>query len=308
MTEVAPAAALSLSDWLATTLAAIDAETDPTKREIMIQAFVKAVAEKDMPAVLVVLAGRNELGWDVARRLIRRWAESDLPAAMLWAEQLPPGECRELGIKGIALVMAGNNLTAAAQWVQQLPDDKARQSALTAVAYEMARTDPLQALTLAITLPESPTRDELLKNAAAQWAEGDSQAAADWASQINDQPLRTKVLATIATTWGGTDPVKAATMALDSLPAGRAQDNALVGIVQRWARRDPAQAAAWVAQFPEGPLKQAALENVVKLWADEDLAGGTAWVNSLPAGSLQNNAASILAGWPAPTSPASAAQ
>jgi hypothetical protein len=75
------------------------------------------------------------------------------------------------------------------------------------------------------------------------------------------------MLAGAATTWGDRDPVAAATVVIQELPSGRAQDDALVGIAQRWAEQDPENSARWVGQFPAGELRDAASDSVVAIWS-----------------------------------------
>ena len=42
------------------------------------------------------------------------------------------------------------------------------------------------------------------------------------------------------------------------MPSGRTRDNALIGIIQRWAQQQPEEVRAWAAAFPDGELKQSA--------------------------------------------------
>ena len=130
---------------------------------------------------------------------------------------------------------------------------------LMAIGVEAARTDPLIALTLASGLTPSPDRDELISRAAAEWAVTAPTAARDWALQITDQNLRTKTVSAIAVAWADSDPTSAAALAVENLPPGRFEEDAIVSIIQRWANQSPEQAAAWVDTFQESELKTSAL-------------------------------------------------
>jgi hypothetical protein len=168
-----------------------------------------------------------------------------------------------------AIELAISDLPAAIAWVQQLADDEDRRSALLHVAYETARMKPITALTLALELPSGRARDDLITHAAAEWAANDPQAASEWAKQISENSLRDHVLAVVATAWGESDPVAAANLAVSSLPAGRSQEDALIGILQRWVQNEPTAAAAWVERFPIGELRQTAVETLAQLWPSE---------------------------------------
>jgi hypothetical protein len=107
----------------------------------------------------------------------------------------------------------------------------------------------------------------------------------------------------VATIWGETDPVAAATLVLNALPPGKEQDDAVVGIVQRWAQSAPEQVSVWVAEFPEGPLREVALENVAKLWSDQNQQETALWLKSLASGPSRDAAISAYVTRIAPSSP-----
>ncbi len=299
-----------LPDRLAAALAALEAEPDPMARENKFQALVDAVSMSDIPAALAWLQThtQTDLPGELQVRLIRRGAAIDAFAAAAWAEQMPEGATRSASLAGVAVVWSNQDLAAAARWARELPEGEDRQNAMRHIAYEAARTEPLTALGLATDLPANEARDELVRHAARQWAAREPANAAAWAQGMADTTTREQMLADIAAAWGETDPVAAATLALESLSPGKPQEDAVVGIVQRWVQKEPENAAAWVAQFPSGSLQQTALENVVKLWADRDAGQAGTWVGRLPAGSQRDIAAGVLAHWLAPASPANAAQ
>ncbi|HEY0548666.1 MAG TPA: hypothetical protein VGF13_03635, partial [Verrucomicrobiae bacterium] len=149
------------------------------------------------------------------------------------------------------------------------------------LAYELNRDNPNAALALAAELPESQNRDEFIVQSAGSWGALAFKESVEWAGQLPEESLRHRVLGAIAAAMAESDPFAAAKLAVESLPAGREQDDAIVGIVQRWVQNSPEQAAAWVAAFPEGNLRETALEALVKLWADTDLVGTGAWVDTL---------------------------
>jgi len=221
---------------------------------------------------------------DLKLRLVRRWAENDPRAAADWVSQKATGDSRQEAINSVAIVWANRNLSEAVEWLRRLPADEERQGGLIKVAYEVARSQPIEALKLAIDWPASEARDDLIEHTAKQWASSAPEAAAEWAAQIPDAALRERALAGIATAWGAKDPVAAADLAVTSLAPGRQQDDAVVGIVQRWVQSKPEEAAAWVVGFPAGSLRDAAVGNLVSLWADQDVGQAGKWVSTLAAG------------------------
>ena len=161
---------------------------------------------------------------------------------------------------------------------------------MMSVAYEAARSEPLAALQLAVQLPPATTRDELIRHATRQWASLDASDASQWAEQLEDAPLRAQVLADIVAIQAESNPEAAANLALTAIPAGRGQDDALVGIVQQWSQQDPSQTASWVALFPEGILRDTAVENLMRQWMQQEPSAPAPWLNALPAGPLRDAA------------------
>lgn len=252
--------------FLANALAAIRAEADAQKREEMLAALVDQIASADIQSTLNELQSLTPDGLidDFSLRLVRRWAKNDGPAAA-WVEQLPEGPMREDALSGVAIEWANTGLNDATAWAAQLSNPAEHDSALLAVANEAIRSEPVAALDIAVELPQNAQRDELIRHAAMEWGAQDGESAGNWAQQITDVSLRDQVLSAIATAWSETDPFSAATLAVQDISEGRSQSDAVIGIVQRWAQRQPAEAAAWVKQFPAGALKQTAIEDLASL-------------------------------------------
>lgn len=254
--------------FLEQTLAAIEAEADADRREEMLSTLAGQIPVSDIALTLEELKniGRGES--DLSMRLLRRWAAADGPGAGAWSGQLPDGASREDALSDVAIEWGNVNPAAAAVWARQLPAAEEKQAALAAIANEAVRSNPVEALQLAAELPANNGRDDLARRAAMEWALQDAASAADWAGKIPETSLRLQVVAGIAVSEAESAPASAATLAIDSLPAGRLLDDTIISIVQRWAQQDPAGAAAWVEQFPEGTLRNTALQELNVLQAN----------------------------------------
>jgi hypothetical protein len=274
----------ALSNAFLPALEAIEAESDPQRQAAALAKLSEELPLTSVPTALAALAGKTSRAHSELRQmLVRRWTKSDAPSAADWIERNISGPARSDALGAVASTWAESDAAGAEQWARRLMDVDERGSALLAIATEMTRDDPLAALSLGVELPPSQGRDEFLSYAAGEWAGHDPKSAIEWGKQIQDAELRAQMLAAIATGFAEENPSAAATLAAQSIPAGRAQDDAVVSIVQRWVQQEPEQAAAWVAAFPEGKLRDTALEAVVKLWADKDITDAGAWVNQLTA-------------------------
>lgn len=295
---------------LAAGLDSIQTEPDAMKQEERLKSLADSITDSALPEALAFLMGQGggQLSQSLGLRLIRRWAEGNPQAAADWVLQAAPESMRRQAIDTVGLVWANQSLAAATEWARQLPDIQERHGGLLAIASEAKRTDPLAALRLVVELPAGQVRDELIMHSASEWAAKDSRAAAEWANQIADPALRERLSVNIATEWGESDPAAAANFALESLRPGRNQDDAVVGIVQRWVQKKPDEAAAWVAQFPEGNLRATAMQELVKLWADRNLEQAGQWLAGLGMGSSRDRAVGAYVGKLTAQSPVLAAQ
>lgn len=294
---------------LAGSLSSIQADPDESRQQEKLESLSSAISLNDIPEALAFLQSQPDS--DTARSLhlllVRRWAEESPRAAADWVLQSLPGPMRAEAIKGVAIMWANQNLGDVTEWVRQLPAGKERDAGIISVAYEAAREKPMEAITLAIELPEDADRDALVKHSAAQWAASDPKAATEWAQQIEAGPLRNQVISSIATSLGESDPKAAAALATESLPAGKPQDDAVVGIIQRWAQHEPENAAAWVERFPTGKLRDAGLENLISQWSDIDFGQTANWLNSVRLGESHDAALGTFVNKLAPALPETAA-
>jgi hypothetical protein len=270
-------------------LPAVEAESDPDRRDELLKRSVESVAPAHLPALLGSLVRLSSPGAAELRQLlVQRWTENDAPAAAAWAAGLTEGSGRRSALEHVAITWANRDLPAAVAWLQTLPEDESRLPAAVGLAYEAARTDPVTALQVASALPSSPERDELLVHALSQWAAAEATQARAWAGQVADLALRQRLVAAVAVAVAEQDGQAAATLAATALGAGAEQDHAAVSILQRWAQQSPMAAAAWLVQFPDLPVREAAVHNLVALWAGQNLEAVGDWLYDLPTGSLRD--------------------
>ena len=288
--------AVSGAELLDEAIKAIEAETDDLKRNEAIESLVAQINEKDIASTLALLGNEDSVvRRELRNRLVRRWAELDIKAASAWVTQLAPGVSRQDSLNNLATRWAHQNFTEAVAWARGLPEFE-RVNAFLKIAYEAVEKDPKNALELARELPATEERDELVALSAGTWAENDARVAAEWAAQIPDRDLREQTLGRIAMTWSEKDPKSAAELALGQITPGRAQNDAVVSIVQQWSQTDPAKAAAWIAQFPEGPLRNTAAEEMIKQWADLNASEASEWLKTFPASRSRDRAIGAFVG------------
>jgi len=261
--------ALSETEQVHLKEAAGQTEENSTQKEDAVLKQIEAGIElSEIPATLDYLRNRHgeSNAEELALLLVRQWAEQDVEAVAKWLGGSPSDPLQKEAVKHVAIVWALKDVPGALNWIGQLTEGEVREGALLSAGYEIVRTDPLVAMEIAVQLPVEKKSDALLQHAALQWAAIDPESAAHWAKALPEATLKERVQANIATAWGERDPALAAQYAVLGINPGRAQEDAVIAVVQRWVQRAPEAAASWVQDFPEGLLAETAAENIIKLW------------------------------------------
>ncbi len=238
-------------------------------RAQILQAWVDHLGWRELPrawaAVQTIQAGGGtDAGRELEVRLLQRWAEYDAVAAAEAAARLPSEERAE-AYESVARVWARQTLVEPRAWGERIPEPKLREVVLATIAAESIESDPGTAVEIAAKLSSPAVRDDLIDGGVAVWAAADPEGALAEASGFPDGPIRDQALSSLALAWSDREPVTAVQFVLRSVSAGVRQENAVFGILQRWAVNDPASAALWAGQFPEGPIRQRALATVSRV-------------------------------------------
>lgn len=289
-------------------LAQAKCESDVDRRQQLLAAMSARISDGDLPGVVDFLNQQESVidVVDLRALLLCRWAKND-PQAAAEAALLAGAGHRQEAVNAVMGVWTEQRLDDAIAWATAQPEGRARTDTLLTVAYDVARSRPQQAVEIALKLPASAAGDDLLVHAASQWAVTAPLEVVAWVREVGDEALRARLMAAVAATLGDSAPVSAADIALHEMPPGRAQNDALVAIVQRWAQEEPRAAADWVARFPEGALRDAAMDNLVKLWTARGQDSPDSWIDTLAAGPGRDSAVRAYSEQLAPLSPEAAA-
>lgn len=199
------------------------------------------------------------------RALLRDGVKEDPNATATWTLSLPPGPLRDQSILQVALAWQVEDEPAAWHWALSLEPAATRDATMMALAYELTLHDPAQAFARAQSMAEGTALLPLVEHIVANWALQDPETAWSEVKNLRDDAQRHAALVSLTTSWAETNPAAAATIAVESLPAGPQQNRAIAAIVQRWAQQDPKGVAQWVTTFPDGPIKENALEHMKHL-------------------------------------------
>ncbi len=184
--------------------------------------------------------------------------------------------------------LAEKDLPQALKWTEQLPPGAARQQALLSLMDRWAPNDPAAAVAYAAAETEGQGRADLLRRTVGIWSLVDSSAALAW---IKDRPPgeeRSAVAADALRSIKEFDPQRSLAW-LDLIDNPGMRNHAAAEVVQEMAKGDGAAAAQFAARLPPEAQPEA-FHSVVRGWAfdNPDSAGG--WINTLPTGHARDSA------------------
>lgn len=198
----------------------------------------------------------------VFTHLLAVLVRADPHAAARFAETNDLGGTHDRILHRVAQLWAARDTSAALDWAATLANARERDGVLTDVFLEIAESDPAEAIR---TRSRYVTDDELnagLEALMQRWAEKDFPAARDWALSREAGAQRDQLIARLAFVQSQTAPFDAATLAVENLPAGRVQTEAVMAVLHQWALRDLSAAEEWVESFAEGDLRTRAVNEL----------------------------------------------
>jgi hypothetical protein len=149
---------------------------------------------------------------------------------------------------------AAKDPEAALAAILKLPEGDQRNEALAAVCSGIAQTDPADAVKVAQELHLDKQPGAIMEDLVQQWASSDIASSLAWAE---DQPAgasRDEFNTRIAFIMSQTDPSDAATLVMNQIPPGPAQDEAIMTVLNQWANQDFTRALGW-AKGITGPIQ-----------------------------------------------------
>jgi len=158
--------------------------------------------------------------------------------------------------------LAATNFKDAEAAALTLPIGEERNRALEAVCLGLAETSPGSAVQMAMSLHLNDGSSAVVENLVQQWASADAPAALAWAETLSPGQQQNEFAMQIAYALSKIDPVDAARVAVEQIPPGEMQDEAVMSVLNQWANQDLVAAVNWVKTFPAGPLRDRALNEL----------------------------------------------
>jgi hypothetical protein len=151
-----------------------------------------------------------------------------------------------------------------------------------------ARENLHEALTSASNIESAQDRLDFFRGIFGVWSKDDPEGALSHAkSELPAGQLRSEVIGLSMNKWGQDRPREAWLWADENLQ-GPLKDRALTDLTVGWTRRNPEEAATWLAST--GLTSQPLFTALPGTWAEADPKAAATWVKSLPDGRAKDTA------------------
>lgn len=177
------------------------------------------------------------------------WVKTDLPAAITWVENLPPGNKKNLAQSSLAEIWTQTDANGLGTFALGLPPGEAQTFYLTTACCQLARRDLPGAVELLQPFPAGELKQNILEQAG---------RSCDW-PQINS-----------------------AAKFISTLPAGDDQKALINGMLSKWSATEPESAINWLRTFPETNPQTERVQSVIQAWSQTEPAAVAKWLATLP--------------------------
>ena len=178
--------------------------------------------------------------------ILATWAASDPQGAIAWARTNHEGDGANGLMVGVIRGLASSDPALASQLMTEMPFSRERGDALAAILPHMLEQGTDAAKSWVTSLTDERLRDGATRRLADELMRTDPADAAKWLA-ANPGEESGRGIDDAVTRWADTDP-GAAIAFYDSMPAGDMRSDALRGLTNQMATKDPQAAAAFLEQ------------------------------------------------------------
>lgn len=239
-------------------------EIEPLEKSRLLAAAVDLESELPVAAAgktrALAFSGRGLEAPDA----VKAWTKTDGPGAWLWAATIPEFRTKENAQMAIILGWADSDIHAALKWAESRmsADSEMMQLARTFLSL-LGREDFNAAVKWAERIPNQEQRSRLLLELVGILSEQSPRAAAEWLSKQTDPGLIQSGLGDVLKYWSKSDPSSAARWA-ESFPEGRLREEALHQVARQWSFEGPEEAITWINDLAAGAGRDKALAGYVQ--------------------------------------------
>jgi len=213
-----------------------------------------------------------------AANLLREWAKQEPEAAAEALRQMSPGPNREQAVTEFVRGWTSTGNVKPDQivaWCSSLENENARRTATQAAFEELSKLNAGSARKLVATIPAAQQEAATL-GIAQGWGASDPAGAASWALSL-PEGSRDSALSNVIGEWARRSPAEAAAFAQSHDKTG----DLVSAVANEWIPYAPQQAAAWVDRLPAGQMRDTGLTRVADIISREDPSAAALWAQRI---------------------------
>ncbi len=306
--------------------ATASAIADETTRQAAMFGIFKGASEHGDLETMLKAQQELPLGPKVAQSIhpaIVSVIRGDLPLAIEWLKQTDDRELFATSKRRVLESWIAHDIQAASAFAVEHPELLTDYTVVGDMARGLARVDASHAVQWASELASSRMQSHAMRHGMTSWIDSDFESATDFALGLEDAGQRNRYLSQAADylmnekqdvqAWLASLPeadretqtVHVAKRRLDTnvmeafellapkfeteQPSAEAL-RGMAGVMGRWARFQPAEAATWLQEQPHDALRQRAMEGLVKAWMRQSPSDAIAFVDQLGVGAERDQA------------------
>jgi hypothetical protein len=215
-------------------------ESRPGELSILMSAWARV----DPLSALAYADDRLSDDDSAARTVLSTWAAYDVEGALRWANEHHDGDGANPYMIGIIEGLVSHDPAKATELLKAMPFSDECGEVLAVMVPFLLRQGADQAKAWVDSIDDEQLKNGALSRFSEALAARDPQAAADWLLSSNTDATR-RSLDNVLSEWAQKD-LTGATSYFDKLPQGEARTNALRGITNELATKDPQAAAQFL--------------------------------------------------------------
>jgi hypothetical protein len=182
----------------------------------------------------------------------------------------------------IANEMIEQGIDSAKTWASKISDDQLRSGAFRSVTEELMRSSREEAAQYIVQHGDDAAAASAVNRLADSWAREDPKAVIDWADGLSGK-AKVEAYEEAFGSWARENPTEAGAYLADLQPSPE-RDSAAGAFAERVAREDPVTAMEWADSISNAELKLETQIDVARDWYRADQAAANEWIsaNNLP--------------------------
>ncbi|MCX6879651.1 MAG: hypothetical protein NTW21_38475 [Verrucomicrobia bacterium] len=269
-------------------LAEAEAMTDPQQKMLLTMCLLAKWAETDGPTAMKYAeehSASGPLGQMAKMSVASAWAEKDAEAVWQWYKGQGDKDSGGMFGHNMALVslfsnIAGNDPDLAFKRLEEI-DAPARQMALAGM-FQAALFDDdkrQQILMKVDALPDESERKQARQMMLSQWAMLAPEQAVEW---VKKQPWEEQrdLRESMGMMLMMNDPKKGASLVMDGVPDDE-KPREYSRVISQWAAMDANAAGTWLNEQPQGPQLDEARQSFVSATSQNDPANAMTWAGTI---------------------------